>query len=107
MSMPVKLADLEITRYAAGKHDVAAFNCGDSDLNDFLKSDAGRYEKEHLSHTRLAFLNGELVSCLPHDIVRLHRPQDSRKEESLGPATRFPSVDLLLSGNQDREAGSA
>jgi GNAT superfamily N-acetyltransferase len=83
MSTPVKLADLQIIRYVADKHDVSAFDCGDSDLNDFLKSDAGKYENEHLSHTRLAFLDGELAAYLTilSDCIVLKTPE---KKKALG-----------------------
>lgn len=57
----VSLADLEIVRLDLAVHDVSGFDCGDSDLNDFLKTDATNYQADHVSHTRLAFLNRELV----------------------------------------------
>lgn len=62
--MPVTLADLEITLFDPNTHDVANFDCGDADLNDFLKNDAVKYQHDHLSHTRLVFLNGSLVGYL-------------------------------------------
>ena len=62
--MPVTLPDLEIVSFEPKRHDVKGFDCGDPDLNDFLKNDASRYQDEHLSHTRLAFLDGKLVGYI-------------------------------------------
>ncbi len=62
--MPVALADLELVSFDPGTHDVGPFDCGDADLNEFLKNDAARCQDDHLSHTRLAFLNGRLVGYI-------------------------------------------
>jgi GNAT superfamily N-acetyltransferase len=59
--MPVSLSDLEIVFFDPKEHDVSTFDCGDEDLNDFLKNDAVKFQTEHLSHTRLVYLEGVLV----------------------------------------------
>jgi hypothetical protein len=80
--MRVTLADLEIVCFDPATHNVAGFDCGDSDLNDFLKSDAAKYQADHLSHTRLAFLRGDLVGyiTLLADCIIL---QTSEKKKTL------------------------
>jgi hypothetical protein len=40
--MAISLADLEIIPFDSKEHDVSVFDCGDEDLNDFLKSDAAK-----------------------------------------------------------------
>ncbi len=62
--MPITLADLHIVRADAQAHDVSQFDCGDDDLNDFLKNDCFRYQSEYLSHTRLVFYQGSLGGFL-------------------------------------------
>jgi GNAT superfamily N-acetyltransferase len=62
--MPASLASLQIVPFDPKIHDVSGFDCGDPDLNDFLKNDAAGYQDEHLSCTRLAFLEGTLVGYL-------------------------------------------
>jgi ribosomal protein S18 acetylase RimI-like enzyme len=62
--MSVSLANLQIVPFNPETHDVSGFDCDDSDLNDFLKSDAAKYQSEHLSCTRLAFLDGVIVGYL-------------------------------------------
>ena len=62
--MPVSADDLEIVPFDHSKHDVSTFDCGDDDLNDFLKTDASHYQADHLSFTRLVFLKGELIGYI-------------------------------------------
>jgi hypothetical protein len=62
--MSISLADLQIVRFDPRKHNVSSFDCDDSDLNDFLKHDAARYQDEHLSCTRLALLDSVIVGYL-------------------------------------------
>jgi hypothetical protein len=44
--MSVTLDDLEIVSFDPTVHVVANFNCGDHDLNDFLKNDALKYQTD-------------------------------------------------------------
>jgi GNAT superfamily N-acetyltransferase len=62
--MSVSLASLQIVPFDPKTHNVNGFDCDDSDLNDFLKNDAAKYQDEHLSRTRLAFLDGAIVGYL-------------------------------------------
>lgn len=63
--MRITLADLYVVKADPTKHDISAFDCGDADLNDFLKNDCFHYQREYLSHTRLVFNEGkQLVAFL-------------------------------------------
>ena len=62
--MPISLSDLHIVPFDPEKHDVSAFDCGDDDLNDFIRTDAAKYQSDHLSHTRIVLLNGDLVGYI-------------------------------------------
>jgi hypothetical protein len=58
------LADLQIVKFEPNIHNVQAFDCDDADLNDFLKSDAARYQQEHLSCTRVALYQEQIVGYI-------------------------------------------
>lgn len=62
--MLVSLADLEIIPFDPAQHDASNFDCGDQDLNDFLKNDASKFQADHLSHTQIVLLNGALVAYI-------------------------------------------
>lgn len=93
--MPVTLADLEIVYFDPKKHDVAGFDCDDLDLNDFLKNDAWKYQADHISHTRLAFLGKDLVGyvTLLADCVIL---QTREKKRALKEAKEFHQTVLTF-----------
>jgi hypothetical protein len=86
--MPVSLSDLEIIPFDPAQHDVSNFDCGDEDLNDFLKNDASKFQADHLSHTQIVLLNGILVAyiTLLADCIIL---QTSEKKKTLTEARAY------------------
>jgi GNAT superfamily N-acetyltransferase len=86
--MAISLADLEIIPFVSTEHNVSGFDCGDDDLNDFLKTDAAKYQTDHLSHTRIVLLNGALVGyiTLLTDCIIL---QTSEKKKALDEARAY------------------
>lgn len=42
-------------------HNLSSFDCGDDDLNEFLKKDAFIEQKKKLSLTHLIFYQGEVI----------------------------------------------
>lgn len=42
-------------------HDLSEFDCGDEDLNDFLKNDALNQQKEKLNITKLVIYGNEII----------------------------------------------
>ena len=63
--MPITLDDLEV--FCIEKdHDTKSFDCGDDDLNDFVRSDCHQYREQWLSHTLLAKLrtDGRIVGFI-------------------------------------------
>jgi GNAT superfamily N-acetyltransferase len=62
--MPLTLADLELLCFDPAIHNVAGFDCGDADLNEFLTVDSQRYRTECLSHTRIAMHKGTIVGYI-------------------------------------------
>jgi len=61
----IELARLEIHRIGPGDADaVAAFSCGDADLDAFLREDAARLDGHHVARTSLARYDGALVGYI-------------------------------------------
>ena len=42
-------------------HDLSEFDCGDEDLNNFLKEDALKLQNSKLSHTKLIIYNEKVI----------------------------------------------
>ena len=42
-------------------HDVTHFDCGDDDLNDFLKNDALKQQNANLNVTKLVIYKGDII----------------------------------------------
>jgi hypothetical protein len=57
----ISLSDLSIIPFDPKTHDVSGFQCGDDDLEEFLKEDAAQYQNHHISFTRVVYLKNELV----------------------------------------------
>jgi ribosomal protein S18 acetylase RimI-like enzyme len=62
--MPITLADLQIEEADHQKFDIAAFDCTDADLNEFLKIDCPRYKNQRLSHTKIAIYTRRVVGFI-------------------------------------------
>jgi GNAT superfamily N-acetyltransferase len=62
--MPITLADLQIEDADHQKFNIDVFDCSDSDLNEFLKTDCSRYKTERLSHTKIALYEGRIVGFI-------------------------------------------
>lgn len=58
--MPITLTQLEIHDADHARFDIASFDCGDSDLNEFVKQDCIRYKSQSLSHTKIAIYRGRV-----------------------------------------------
>lgn len=55
------------------KHNLSDFDCGDDDLNDFLKNDALAQQNENLNVTKLVMCEGKIIgyASLLTDILLL------------------------------------
>lgn len=107
--MSVSLADIQIVPFDPSTHTVGQFNCGDLDLNDFLKNDAARYQSENLSHTRLAFLGaGNLVGyiALLADCIVLKTNEKKRLFSFHRSVVSFPALKIGRLGVAESSQGS-
>ena len=60
----MKIKDIKENYYfetLSENHDLSEFDCGDEDLNDFLKNDALEQQKKKLNITKLVISKGETI----------------------------------------------
>ena len=62
------------------EHDLSDFDCGDDDLNDFLKHDALPQQNEKLNVTKLVLCNGHIIgyTSLLTDKLQLRNIKDEK-----------------------------
>ena len=66
-------------------HDLSDFECESEDLNDFLKNDALKKQKEKLNLTKLIICDGEIIGfmSLLTDSMKLRLLRDEAKKERI------------------------
>lgn len=105
--MPITLDDLDLVSAKQAEHQaqMAAFDCGDADLNDFARNDCYRYQAQHLSHTRLARLKttGQIIGfiTLSADNIVLETKEkkhlfDFHKQVFYFPALKIARIGVIL-----------
>lgn len=60
----MKIKEIEDNYYFENlneKHDLSDFDCGDKDLNDFLKNDALAQQNARLNVTKLIMCDGNII----------------------------------------------
>ena len=75
------------------KTNLKDFDCGDSDLNDFIKHDAIKYQSKFLANTTCIFFDNKLVGfySLAADALNL----ESFEKDSVGKHLRtYPAIKL-------------
>lgn len=99
--MPITLDDLKIIPLTT-EHDVSGFDCGDLDLNEFVQVDCHNYQNEYLSHTRLAYYNGQLVGyvTLLSDCIILKTREKNKLFSFHRKILFFPSLKIARLGVQ-------
>ena len=79
----MKIEDIKNNYYfenLTAEHDVSDFDCGDEDLNDFLKNDALELQNSGLNVTKLIIYDGEIIgyTSLLTDVLVLKNIQDEK-----------------------------
>lgn len=66
----------------SSNHELSSFNCGSQDLNDFLKNDALKQQKENLNVTQLVVCDNEIIGfvSLLADNLKLKNIDEKTKE---------------------------
>lgn len=93
--MPITLDDLEIFCIEPD-NDTRLFDCGDEDLNDFVRNDCHQFRKEWLAHTLLARIRdaGMIVGfvALVSDSIVLETREKKRLIPFHKQVFHFPAV---------------
>jgi len=77
----------------SGQTNLKNFDCGDSDLNDFIKNDAIKYQLKYLANTTCVFFDNKPVGfySLAADALNLESPE----KNSIGKNLRtYPAIKL-------------
>jgi len=72
------------------------FDCGDLDLNEFIREDALKYFKGKLAVTYAVFSGRDLVGffCLNNDSIRLN-PEDKKRLDRIGKSQKtYPAIKI-------------
>lgn len=66
-------------------HDLSEFDCGDDDLNDFLKNDALKQQKAKLNITKLIICDGKIIgfASLLTDTIMMKKIRDDKVKEDI------------------------
>jgi GNAT superfamily N-acetyltransferase len=100
--MKLDISSVRVMRFDPNIHKAQAdsFDCGDQDLNDFLRHDAEKYQTELLSHTDLALLDDRIVGyiTLLSDSIVLKTPEKKSVLDKLSDQHRsiyaFPALKI-------------
>jgi len=77
------------------KHDLSSFDCGNADLNDFLKSDSLKNQEERFSVTRLIIADGNLAGFYSMTPDTLHKGRvDISDKIPNYPYEKYPAIKL-------------
>ena len=75
----------------SGDMDVSGFDCGDTDLNDFLQTDALKNQKEWFSVTKVLFLDDTLAGYFTIVADTLHKGRVAEPDAVSGyPYQKYP-----------------
>ncbi|MFH1181621.1 MAG: GNAT family N-acetyltransferase [Candidatus Woesearchaeota archaeon] len=95
MSVPIDLDKIKVVNLSK-VYDLSKFDCGVSDLNEFIQKDAFEYEEQRLARTfLLIYDNNVLIGffSLVNDAIRLD--DDEKEEDGLDcPMHEFPATKI-------------
>lgn len=96
MGTKIPLSDLSVLPFDPKIHNTSTFDCGDSDLNEFLQKDADVYQREHLSFTRVVFLGETLVGyiTLLTDSIVLKTPEKKKLVDFHDSVMQWPALKI-------------
>lgn len=86
--MPLTVARL------SGDSDIADFRCDDDDLNDFLQSDALRYQEAFLANTTLLLLDGVVVCYVALAADSLSLTGSEKRNSGIKALREYPAMKI-------------
>lgn len=95
------------TERLAKYHNLSNFNCGDEDINDFIKNDALIYQEKKLATTTLFIYAGEIIGFFSAatDSLKLIPPEKEEHKIKDKPLKEFPAIKIARLGRDERHEG--
>lgn len=95
MDEQIDISELDIVKLSSG-FDLSAFDCGDPDLNSFLKDDALLYQKGSLAVIYLCLYKNHIVGyfSLSSDAIRLDFEEKESMPEPKRRLGEYPAVKI-------------
>lgn len=88
-----ELGDIELVRL--GKiHNISDFDCGDDDLNEFIKKDAINYQEERVTNTLLLIHQDKVIGyfSLRTDAIKLGGGE--KEGSGIKPLDEYPAIKI-------------
>ena len=81
MDSPIDFSQIQV-QVLNNNHDTSLFNCGDADINDFLRNEALGWQEKKIAVTRVFISSKEIVGfyCSSADSIKLE--QEEKQNES-------------------------
>jgi GNAT superfamily N-acetyltransferase len=95
MDGQIDISELDIVKLSHG-FDLSAFDCGDADLNSFLKDDALPYQNDSLAVTYLCLYRNQVVGyfSLSSDAIRLDPDEKETMPEPKRRLGEYPAIKI-------------
>ena len=81
-------------------HDLSNFDCGDKDINDFIRDDAITYQENNLATTTIFIYNEEIIGFFSAgaDSLKLVQPEKEEHKVDKKPIREFPAIKIARLG---------
>lgn len=88
-------------------HNTSSFDCGDEDINEFLKEDALKWQEKNLAVTNIFIYNEELIGffCSSGDSIKLKTNEKKESDIEGKPIREIPAIKLGRLGRNKKFAG--
>ena len=96
MPCAIDFSDVKVERLSE-EHDTSRFDCGDEDINDFLRKDALIWQKARIAITRVFTYQGDIIGfyCASADSLRLNQEEkDNEKTINKKRIRELPAVKI-------------
>ena len=95
------------TERLAKYHNLSNFDCGDKDINDFIKNDALAYQEKKLATTTIFIDAGDIIGFFSAaaDSLKLILPEKEEHKVKNKPLKEFPAIKIARLGRNKKYRG--
>lgn len=88
-------------------HDLSKFDCGDNDINDFIKNDALIYQDKKIATTTIFTYGDNIIGFFSAaaDSLRLVPPEKAEHKVTEKPIKEFPAIKIARLGRDNKFRG--